>query len=184
MKIFVTTDTHFGHEKLTEIGVRPLGFSELLLKNLANKQGDLIFHLGDFCVGNDADWLKMYMIATKKFSRRILVRGNHDNKSDHYYYKNGFDFVCNKAIIKHFQQEFIFSHEPYWDFLNGKINVHGHLHGNAHRNNELPVGYNKKMYYDCAPERHNYHPVALLDIFNAVKKSISAEGTTTLPIHR
>lgn len=87
MKVYATTDTHFGHEKLKTMGEgRPDDYNEKMLKNFNKVQGDILIHCGDFCIGEDVKWHEEFFKATAKIKRKILVRGNHDHKSNSWYY--------------------------------------------------------------------------------------------------
>jgi len=131
MKVYAISDTHFNHKKLIEYG-RPVDFEEQILKNLEKLQGDLLIHCGDFCIGKNAESMERYMEAAKGFKKKILVRGNHDPQSDAWYIEHGFDFVCDSFVNTFFGKKILFTHIPAkrsaFDY-----NIHGHLHGNAHR---------------------------------------------------
>ena len=139
MKIFLCSDTHFGHTKLIEYCHRPIDFGTKILKALeVIGKNDMLIHLGDFCIGNDKDWHKDFFKVLKT-QRVILVRGNHDNKSDSWYYDNGWDFVCKTFTAKHFGKKILFSHIPQRRITHGNydINIHGHYHNADHRKREL-----------------------------------------------
>lgn len=129
MKYYLLSDTHFGHAMLIDKGLREEGFEEKILKGLTILGGDdILIHLGDVCIGRDEYWHSKIPIGFKK----ILVRGNHDNKSDTWYYNNGWDMVCDAFQLNKFDKKILFTHEP---IPNHKcdINIHGHWHGNDHR---------------------------------------------------
>jgi len=168
MKIYCTSDTHFGHDRLIQFG-RPEGFTELELNRLRKLEGDLLIHCGDFCIGNDEVWMEQFREAASGFKKIVLVRGNHDGKSDFWYMARGFDMVVQSMSLKMFGKHILFTHipagktsllaghhEPY-DF-----NVHGHLHGNTHReDHRTAADYDPAFHKDLAPELHNYSPVPL-----------------------
>ncbi len=80
MRIWLTTDTHLGHDKIIESCGRPENHEEIILKELSLIPKDcLLIHLGDVCIGNDRHWHQEIFNATKHCRRRILVRGNHDH---------------------------------------------------------------------------------------------------------
>lgn len=114
-----------------EIG-RPIGFENLIKKAFAVlKEGDVLIHLGDICFGNGAKWHEEMIKPLP--CKKILIKGNHDNKSYNWYMEHGWDFVCENFVGKYFGKVVLFSHEPQtWD---GKfeINLHGHLHNCEHR---------------------------------------------------
>lgn len=135
--IFVTADTHFGHDKLFNIGERPLGFETDIIKDWNNivSESDCVIHLGDFAMGRFGDFSLSKSIFEWRRQLRgniILVRGNHDNETVNWYLNNGFQFCVDSFEIKFLGKKILFSHEPVKDF-DGDINIHGHLHGNEHR---------------------------------------------------
>jgi calcineurin-like phosphoesterase family protein len=160
MKIYATTDTHFGHEMLVEKNYRPVDFERIILANIKKVQGDLLIHCGDFCIGDDEEWVKRYMEAAKGFKTKVLVRGNHDKKSDVWYIERGFAFVCETFTADYFGKNIIFSHVPCYQAIITLtvpvINVHGHMHGNGHRGEEPKNGM---INIDIAPELNNYELV-------------------------
>lgn len=168
MKIFVITDTHLGHDKLISHG-RPYDFYEKILINLEKSSSDLLIHLGDVCIGDDAMWHDQIAMRTKGFKKRVLVRGNHDGKSDAWYYSKGWDFVCREFTNKVFGKLILFTHEPIpKEHISGiDFNVHGHYHGsaeNSHRHTGTMLGggtYDQTIHKDAAPEIYGYTPINL-----------------------
>lgn len=61
MKYYITTDTHFGHAMLVNHGYREEGFETKILSQLSKVDGDVLLHLGDFCIGNDELWHTKFM---------------------------------------------------------------------------------------------------------------------------
>ena len=166
MRIWLTTDTHFGHEKMVEFG-RPKGFEEKILAGLElnTKVGDILIHLGDFCIGNDAKWLGDYLYRLPG-RKHWLIRGNHDRKSNSWYIDHGWDWIGENMELKMFNKNNIFSHIPLAMFRIpwNSINIHGHLHGNNHRESEVPLTELHKL---LALENTNYQPVLLEKFINA-----------------
>lgn len=139
MKIWVISDTHFGHKKLIEYG-RPGDFEKKIIKGLKVLRGnDLLIHLGDVCIGNDVIWHRD--IIAKLPCRSVLVRGNHDRKTAEWYLAHGWDMVCDSFQMIYRGKNIVFSHCPempaYWynrtRFEGYDLNIHGHLHNNCHR---------------------------------------------------
>lgn len=161
MKIYTTSDTHFNHKKLIEYG-RPTDFEEKIKQNLFKLQGDLLIHCGDFCIGEDENSMRIWREVTSGFKKTILVRGNHDNKSDSWYIERGFDFVCDKIETRYFGKRIIFSHIPLPREYGIDLNIHGHMHGNTHRlEGPIAAFYDPEYHFDLAPEIRNYAPVNL-----------------------
>lgn len=176
IKIWIITDTHFGHAAMVPYCGRPIDFGEKILKNL-NVVGpdDILIHLGDFCIGNDLIWHQMFMERVK--GKKWLVRGNHDHKSNSWYLANGWDFVGDKFLNKFFGKNILFSHAPTKDVGLFDINLHGHFHNSLHRllegkfivdgekeRNEVDLAALTPKHKLLAIENTNYQPV-LLDKF-------------------
>lgn len=165
MNIWITTDTHFNHKQLIEYG-RPKDFEEKIWKGLeVIKNEDMLIHLGDVCIGKD-EWSNVTL--TKMNScKKILIMGNHDNKSIKWYLEKGWDIACERLDLKIFGKQICFSHRPTaWDGY-FDINLHGHFHDTDHRRlepefNNCLSGYNKLI----ALEYTNYQPITLKSLIS------------------
>jgi len=166
MKIWLTTDTHFSHEALVAFG-RPEDF-ECKIKNALRrnvKPGDLLIHLGDICIGADSEnsnWFKEELGC-----RTILVKGNHDRKTIHWYLNNGWDAVVDRFQFEMFGKRIAFTHIPIaWDG-SFDINIHGHMHdANGHHANIVTRKFNKLL----ALEYTDYQPVLLKNFIQEREK--------------
>ena len=161
MQYWIITDTHFNHQKLIDYGNRPNNSDAKIKENLINtlKEDDVLIHLGDICMGLNKENNNWFRVLKCK---RILVKGNHDKKSNTWYMKNGWDFVCDRFDLKIFGKLIAFSHKPLEDDKKFNINIHGHFHDTDHRihdpefNNILTIKH--KL---LAIENTNYMPVSL-----------------------
>lgn len=132
MKIWLITDTHFGHDKMIPYCGRPEGFEEVILQNLSVlNDHDVLVHLGDICIGKDAYWHEELMHRVN--GRKWLLRGNHDGKSDSWYLSHGWDFVGEQFLIERYGRKILFSHVPQKDTGYFDVNIHGHFHNSLHR---------------------------------------------------
>ena len=83
-RLFFTSDTHFNHTNILRYCNRPFKtvgqMNETIITNWNNVVGpdDVIFHLGDFCLGGAEEWNK---ILDRLNGRIYLVLGNHDIKN-------------------------------------------------------------------------------------------------------
>lgn len=185
MKIFATSDTHFGHKKMIRYG-RPENFEDRIFEHLWKKEGDILIHCGDFCIGQDAKWHEKFMMEAKGFKRKILVRGNHDNKSDSWYYDHGWDFVCFTFAIKYQGNLIFFSHKPQHQHLlrGSQYNFHGHLHGkieDSHRSEDLPITYDRSFHIDLSPESWDYNIHSLEHIIHENRSRFRTEREVSYP---
>ncbi len=90
-KIFITSDTHFGHDKIhafepireeLRLADKFEGTPDEYLVHKWNEQvskGDLVIHLGDL------HWSSFEHVADKLNGTILLVLGNHDHKPQYYY---------------------------------------------------------------------------------------------------
>jgi len=120
---------------------------------------DVLIHLGDICMRDDAVWHSrfMYGMVCKKW----LIRGNHDRKSAVWYLNHGWDFVADNFLMTRHGMKILFSHTPQPD-SGYDINIHGHFHNNS------PDSYEKEL-SDIMTDKHrllileyiDYRPVKL-----------------------
>ena len=166
MKIYVMTDSHLGHEKLLSYGDRQKGYELEIIKSIQQLPNnlDLCIHLGDVCIGNDEQHHNdLLFVLRSKFRRNVLVRGNHDGKSDNWYYERGWDFVCDEFTAKFFGKRLLFRHIPIPADIKGGLdfNIHGHLHGAGENSHRAIADYDSSFHIDVAPELRGYPPVNL-----------------------
>lgn len=156
MNYFLISDTHFNHTKLDEWGCRSGDWQEQLYAGIANLPiGAFLIHLGDICIGKDEEVSNR--IAHHATS--ILVRGNHDCKSARWYYERGWDVVLDALELNFMGEKIRMTHFPEPKNHNVTLQLHGHTHGNNHR--EIPAGYDSTCTYDLSPELVGYKPISL-----------------------
>lgn len=159
MKKFIISDTHWNHEFMTKflsqdgksIRIRNKKYHHFIDQNwrkIVNEQ-DVVFHLGDVIFSDPS---QLTEILSRLKGTKILVRGNHDNKKDTWYYNHGFDFVCDQFILG----DIVFSHEPV-PIPENMINIHGHFH----RQDDL--GWKASPYKHFYTDRHFHFSLELLD---------------------
>ncbi len=164
VRFWITSDTHLGHSP--GITHRDPGFEDIIKKNLrVVNEGDVLIHLGDFCLGEDEKWHDFYLKDLK--CKKILILGNHDSKSDTWYYNHGWDFVCRSFVNKFHRKKIIFTHVPI-PKSEGEaydMNIHGHLHGNDHRlEDKLKAEYDPRFHYDVGVDPQKMKPILLNNI--------------------
>jgi calcineurin-like phosphoesterase family protein len=132
IRVFVIADNHFGHEAIINHCHRPfkdvIEMNDTMYYNWQRvvRSEDLVLVLGDIGLHNRGlDWERIKSLKGNK----VLVRGNHDKKSNHFYLTSGFVFVCNQFVWS----KYVFSHTPLIQSdprsLDKYIyNFHGHIH--------------------------------------------------------
>lgn len=100
--IYFTSDTHFGHANIIQYCSRPFTdvdhMNETLVQNWNARVGpdDLVYHLGDFCMGNK----KINAPIRRRLNGKvIIVKGNHDPK-DEVLRDAGFDEIHTRLEIE------------------------------------------------------------------------------------
>ena len=154
-KVFITSDTHFGHTRIIQYENRPFNSINEMNKEMIKRwnakvtNNDVVFHLGDFCFGNKE---MISAIISELNGKKILVMGNHDRGHNVKYYLDcGFDEVYNYPIL--YKEFFIFSHEPITYLKAPFISCYGHIHGSPN----YPTFTKNSVC--CCVERWNYTPI-------------------------
>lgn len=174
--IFLTSDTHFGHDKefvYEARGFKSIGeHDEILVENFNKmvKRGDEVYHLGDVCLGDD----KKSIEYLKRLHGNIhIILGNHDSDRRMELYKkcpNVVDVVFADRIRVGKQVIFL-SHALSETYIIGKklertmINFFGHTHQeDSPFVDGIPYAYNVGV--DC----HDNKPVALEQAILDIRK--------------
>ena len=157
MKQWLITDTHFCHQAMTRLCGRPPDFDTRIDKAVRQLVGadDILIHLGDILLGGKGDaWVHEHYIAAWP-GRKILVRGNHDHRSLHWYMQHGWSFACDEIAIEMYGKKLLLTHRPaLGDHFD--LNIHGHCH-----DKEFRESLNDDRHLLYAMERTNYQPVLL-----------------------
>ena len=172
--IWVIADTHFNHvAAMKKHCNRPEDYESLLYLSMHNlKKEDLLIHLGDVCIGKD-EWIHEMFIQTLD-CKKILVRGNHDPKTNNWYLRHGWDFVCESFVDRYFGKLVLFSHKPLPISEKIDFNVFGHMHNNLLRKNVTVENKNilTNRHLLVAVEYSNYQPVNLNHIIDKPEKFV------------
>jgi len=162
--IFITADTHFGHENIIEYEDRP--FEDILKHNIALVSNwnsavsiyDEVFMLGDFAF-KDCDSIEFLLNG-----KIHLIKGNHDSSTE---------TIIQSITIKKYGMEFTLCHYP--SFSEGKEGIF--LCGHSHSGMEYIVeDKSKKLVMnvgvdvsDTFPNTKKYHPINLKDVVTKAK---------------
>ena len=132
MRVFIISDTHFGHEAIIRYCNRPFTSVEEMDQTMIKRwnetvsNNDIVIHLGDFALcGKD----KTREIIQKLNGKKILIMGNHDNYSEQFYSDAGFHTVSRFPII--YDNFYMLSHAPLQlteTIGDNFIQVFGHMH--------------------------------------------------------
>lgn len=150
-KDWLITDTHFNHHRLVTEGWRPAGYETAIKANWCRlvAEQDVVYHLGDVILGRASE-LKGILDALPGI--KVLIKGNHDQESNGWYMRHGFQF-CAQAVL---YKGVYLTHAPQVCLPDGAVlNVHGHLHDRADRRGYETLPWQKLL----ALEHVGYAPV-------------------------
>lgn len=160
--IWLIADTHFFHQTMSKECGWPEGYGEIIVgkcRKLIASQ-DTLIHLGDVIF---YQMTKLKSLMERIPGKKILVKGNHDKKSNGWYERNGFVFVADQIVLG----DTLFSHAPMEHFPSGTLlNIHGHCHEKDCEEN----WYEERLYYKLDPVAMGFGPIRLIDI--QIRKAI------------
>lgn len=137
---WITSDQHFFHANIIKYCNRPFKsvseMNEMLTNNWNSvvKPDDTIIICGDFALcGSHIE--KFDELLLKLNGHKILIKGNHDKRSNRFYTSviEGTNQKRFILCVQYFSmQGVLFTHRPfdYFDMVEEQINVHGHIHNN------------------------------------------------------
>lgn len=158
MKVFVISDTHFGHEAIIRYCNRPFTSVEEMDQTMIKRwnetvsNNDIVIHLGDFALCNK-DRIKQ--IVSKLNGKKILIMGNHDNYSEQFYRDAGFHTVSRFPII--YDNFYMMSHAP---LQLTETTCYFNVYGHVHNDNKFVDNATSRCY---SVERTGYRPVLLFE---------------------
>jgi calcineurin-like phosphoesterase family protein len=177
-KIWFTSDHHFNHKNILEYTSRPWKSVEemnealILNWNEVVSEEDLVWHLGDFAMG---DRSKMLDIRTRLNGRINFVRGNHDYPKT----LSCFDEVYKSATIETESMVVEMVHNPRHLKGLGDIGLCGHVHEEWKRciknipirlsdgaEYEEPTFIPSMNIYNVGVDVRGYYPRSLLEILH------------------
>ena len=175
-RIFVTSDTHFGHDR--EFVWGPRGFisyvehdTEVIRKwNETVGEDDIVYHLGDVMLGDNEYGIS----CLKQLNGHIkIIPGNHDTltRLDLYRMLENVEVLGYAEMLKYKKYNFYLSHHPTLTSNLEKapylrmhlINLFGHTHQQKHFFNDIPFMFHVGM------DSNNCTPVLLDDAIQMMK---------------
>lgn len=184
VKIWFTSDTHFGHQNILRFCERPFMSVEEMDNtiierwNLKVGKDDIVFHLGDFAFAKNARWKELISLLNGKI---YLILGNHDiTRWPGTYTMQLFDRVENQMMLKIDNKYKIYlNHFPFlcYDgtYRNPEdctIQLHGHVHeriGGIGKDDQR-LQYRFPYQYDVGVDNNNFYPVSWEEILKIIHK--------------
>lgn len=175
--IYFISDSHFEHENVIKYSNRPFKdiyeMREQMIQrwNSVVQPDDIVYHLGDFILGSKE---QAKDILDRLNGNKILIKGNHDNHSDHWYIDAGFLEVHNSLLLNYNNQSILLTHYPYRipEQYKSKYNIHlyGHMH---EKGDELSVYPTFAQNGAClSVERIDYTPLSIDKVIESCKNTV------------
>jgi calcineurin-like phosphoesterase family protein len=148
-RVFVTSDTHFGHANIIKYCNRPFDsvseMDESLIQRWNTRVGvaDTVYFLGDF--GMCSDDRKLEILSQLNGDIKFIM-GNHDKKYRSCSSMKDLllgEVLDNIHYMSHEGKDFVMCHYPIEDWPDGAIMLHGHVHtqfGSVLEKNKYDVG--------------------------------------------
>lgn len=162
-KIFFIADPHFDDDNIRRYENRPFAsvqaMNEAMIArwNAVVTAEDTVYVIGDFGAPD-----REGEVLSRLFGRKILIKGNHDLRSNAYYREAGFAEVYDLPVL--YKEFWILSHEPVYVNENMPYaNVFGHVHASS-----LYRDFSSQHFCVCV-ERINYTPISMETIVARVK---------------
>ena len=171
MSVYLTSDTHFGHNNVLTYSKRPFAsiaeHDEALVTNwnAVVKPGDLVYHLGDLALCNP---IYAASLVARLAGQKFWLLGNHDGKQMQKRCREFFVKIMHYEEISYESRKVVLCHYPIlsWRAMHhGSVMLHGHCHGN------LKPSSAKRI--DIGVDCWKYAPVSLAD---AVAAALSKPG--------
>ena len=185
-RVYFTSDTHFNHTNIISYCQRPFkNVDEMNERIIANwnevvSEDDIIFHLGDFCLGGAAEWTRLLDRLNGKI---YLIMGNHDRKNIRQGFKDRFEHVAMQMHIEVGKQRIYLNHYPFLCFEGGYKDVwqlFGHVHTRK-TNTGIDAGRLQYLYptqYDVGVDNNNFAPVSFEQVKRIIGKQVEQSKST------
>ena len=165
-KLFLISDLHFGHENIIKYENRPFSSVSHMDSTIIKNWNSVVSKRDTVIIAGDVSFHgkeKTGEIINQLNGKKILVKGNHDQRSNSWWIDVGIDEVSNFPII--YKEWFIIQHEPptYINDAMPYFFIYGHVHGS-----EMYHTVTKQTACVCV-ERWDYTPVELNKILDLVK---------------
>ena len=180
-RLFFTSDTHFNHTNILHYCNRPFKdvwqMNEMIISNWNRVVGpdDVIFHLGDFCLGGAAEWNN---ILDRLNGRIYLIIGNHDLKNIRQGVMERFEHVAMSMCIQVGKKKIYLNHFPYLCFDGGSHADTWQLFGHVHtQSNNTGIDANRLQYLypnqlDVGVDNNNFTPISFAEVQAKIQRQI------------
>ena len=179
-KVFFTSDTHFTHANIIRFCSRPFKnveeMDETMIANWNRVVGenDIVFHLGDFCMGGSTKWTN---VLNRLNGKIYLIIGNHDMKNLRQSCSDRFEKVAMQMYIEVDKQKIYLNHCPflcYGGAYRDTWQLFGHVHTNKN-NTGIDAPRLEMLFptqYDVGVDNNNFTPVSFEQVKAIIQKQV------------
>lgn len=179
-RVFFTSDTHFYHANIINFCGRPFKnvevMNETLIANWNSVVGpdDIVFHLGDFCLGGSAEWAN---ILNRLNGKIYLIVGNHDIKNLRQGYYSRFEHIAMQMHIEVGKQKIYLNHCPflcYGGAYRDTWQLFGHVH-TSKQNTGIDAPRLHMLFptqYDVGVDNNNFTPVSFEEVKRIIERQV------------
>ena len=179
-RVFFTSDTHFYHSNIINFCGRPFKsvevMNETLIANWNSVVGpdDIVFHLGDFCLGGSAEWTN---ILNRLNGKIYLIVGNHDIKNLRQGYYSHFEHVAMLMHIEVGKQKIYLNHCPflcYGGAYRDTWQLFGHVH-TSKQNTGIDAPRLQMLFptqCDVGVDNNNFTPVSFEQVKRIIERQV------------
>ena len=179
-KVYFTSDTHFNHANIIDFCSRPFKnveeMNETLITNWNRVVGvdDIVFHLGDFCLGGSAEWTN---VLNRLNGKIYLIVGNHDIKNLRQGYYDRFEGILMQMHIEIGKQKIYLNHCPflcYGGAYKDTWQLFGHVHTSKNNTGKDASRLNMLFptQYDVGVDNNNFTPVSFDQVKAIIQKQV------------
>lgn len=179
-KVYFTSDTHFNHANIISFCSRPFKnvneMNETLIANWNRVVGadDIVFHLGDFCLGGSAEWTN---VLNRLNGKIYLIVGNHDMKNLRQSYYDRFEEIVMQKHIEIGKQKIYLNHCPflcYGGAYKDTWQLFGHVHTSKNNTGKDASRLNMLFptQYDVGVDNNNFTPVSFDQVKAIIQKQV------------
>lgn len=180
-KLFLTSDTHWGHFNICKYCKRPFQSRGEMDKTLIQNwnsvvpEDGIVVHCGDFMLPHDCD-VKEYMKYMSYLNGRILLlRGNHD-RIPLLTENEKLISVQDMAMVQVDGVKIFCQHYPAAAF-NGDMHAYGHVHtlsdGICYGMDAEAMKAMKKTTYDVGVDQNGYKPISYWQFCDIIRTQLN-----------
>ncbi len=136
MKVFFTSDQHYGHAEIVTYCNRPYRNTQVMTRDIVKKHNsvveeeDMVYHVGDFAFAGPDRISYVQNLLDRLNGTHILILGNHDHINPMKLVDAGFRSVHTSLEIIVDGKDVVMAHDPsIWNVVPiGPIFICGHIH--------------------------------------------------------